>query len=73
MTTVAAIEAAIERLPRRDQTRLSAWLAERDAQLWDRQMEEDAAAGRLDAVFAKAEKEIAAGKTRPLRELLDHR
>ena len=37
---------------------------------WDRQMEEDVKAGRLDRLFAKAEADIAAGRTKPLEEFL---
>lgn len=38
--------------------------AEDDA--WDRQMTEDAEAGRLDGLVAKAKREYAAGTMRPL-------
>ena len=37
---------------------------------WDRQMEENVKAGRLDRLFAKAEADIAAGRTKPLEEFL---
>jgi hypothetical protein len=42
-----------------------AWLSSQ------RQIEEDALAGRLDPLWAEAEKEIAEGKARPLDEPLD--
>ncbi len=36
------------------------------AELWDRQIEEDLEAGRLDALLAEVEKEHAAGLSQPL-------
>ena len=37
---------------------------------WDRQIEADAKAGRLDHLFAQAEADIAAGRIKPLDEVL---
>ena len=37
---------------------------------WDRQIEEDVKSGRLDKLFAQAEADIAAGRTKPLEEFL---
>jgi hypothetical protein len=71
--TVEEIQAAVLRLPRAEATRLAAWFVERDAALWDQQIEADAASGRLDAVWSVAEADIAAGRVRPLDELLDDR
>lgn len=64
MSTVEEIEQAIEQLPPREQTRLTAWLLKRDREKWDRQMNKDAAAGRLDFLFEEAEVERKAGKLR---------
>jgi hypothetical protein len=72
MTRVERIEAEIAKLPPEDFRRLVRWLAERYAEAWDKQIEEDAAAGRLDPLWRDAEKEIAAGESRPLDDLLDH-
>lgn len=72
MSSVVEIEQAITRLTREQFVELERWFAEQRSLLWDRQIEEDATAGRLDALWAEAEKEIAEGKTRPLDELLDH-
>jgi hypothetical protein len=43
-----------------------AWFLEYDWAAWDRQIERDAQAGRLDALAAKALRDHAAGKTKPL-------
>jgi hypothetical protein len=58
MSTVEEIEAAIEKLPRKDVARLTRWLIEYDAQIWDKQLEADAKSGRLDKLWKKAEKEL---------------
>jgi hypothetical protein len=43
-----------------------AWFLEYDWAAWDRQIERDAASGRLDDLAAKALRDHAAGKTTPL-------
>jgi hypothetical protein len=62
METLQELEAAVARLPREDLVRFRAWLDEYEATLWDRQLEEDVAAGRLDALRAEALAELDAGR-----------
>ena len=64
MKTVEEIEHEIQELPVPDVARLSAWLSEYDGKVWDRQMDEDAASGKLDSLFEESEKERKAGKLR---------
>ena len=66
MTKLEQIEKEIAALSREDRAKLAEWLAEFQAEQWDRQIEEDAKSGRLDRFIDKAKREIAAGKTRPL-------
>jgi hypothetical protein len=73
MSTVQEIETAIADLPRGDFLSLVDRLRARHADEWDRQIAEDAGAGRLDTLWDEARREIAAGKTRPLHEVLDDR
>ncbi len=40
-------------------------------QKWDRQMEEDLATGKLDALIGKAEADIAANNVRDINKILD--
>ena len=54
MNTVQAIEQAIQRLPEPDLVELRQWFAEFNETLWDRQIERDAKAGKLDALAAEA-------------------
>jgi len=48
MTQIEAIQAEIESLSSEDFVRLREWIAQRDWQNWDRQIERDSAAGKLD-------------------------
>ena len=66
MTTVAEITGAVKRLPKRDLARFRKWFSEYDARVWDRQLESDAAAGRLDAVVREAKRDFRAGRTKTL-------
>jgi hypothetical protein len=71
MSTVAEIEAAISNLPPQDFAQVRDWLLERDNLLWDKQIEEDAAAGRLDYVITEIEDDIADGRVKPLNEVIN--
>jgi hypothetical protein len=62
MTSVLEIEQAIERLMPTDRAKIAAWLARKDAQDWDAQTDADAAAGKLDFLFEKADAEGRAAK-----------
>ncbi len=64
--SLTEIEAAITELTSKDLDVLISWLAEHHARVWDRQIEEDLEAGRLDAVLAEVDKEYEAGRAEPL-------
>ncbi|MEM0964203.1 MAG: hypothetical protein AAGK21_16875 [Bacteroidota bacterium] len=64
--SVQEIEAAITKLTPDQLAALGAWFDEYRADAWDRQIEADAEAGRLDGLIREAQAEIAAGRTRPL-------
>lgn len=66
MNTVEEITAAIEQLSIEDVARIRAWLAGYSERLWDKQIERDAQAGRLDSLIDSALEEYRAGRTRPL-------
>jgi hypothetical protein len=57
MSTVQEIEAAIERLPTGVLARLAEWVVARHHTEWARQIDEDAASGKLDFLFSEAEAE----------------
>ena len=58
--SVKEIEAAISQLPAKEVTELMSWLAEHHAPVWDKQIEHDLEAGRLDALLAEVDKEYEA-------------
>ena len=64
MHSVEEIERAVEQLTPPDLARLTAWIEARLHAQWTRQMNEDAAAGKLDFLFQEAESERKAGELR---------
>jgi hypothetical protein len=62
MSTVQEIEEAIRQLSPQDRAILCSRLAETDAADWDRQLEADAAAGRLDWLAEEARQDLKAGR-----------
>ena len=54
MSTVKDIEEAVLTLSTTELAAFREWFAEFDAEAWDRQIERDAAAGRLDALADEA-------------------
>ncbi|MEX0718628.1 MAG: hypothetical protein WD066_18690 [Planctomycetaceae bacterium] len=63
MSPVSEIEAAIRGLTREELALFREWFFEFDAESWDRQLEQDVAAGRLDAFANKAIRERRAGRS----------
>jgi hypothetical protein len=61
MNTVEEIEMAAERLAPSDFDRLASWVSARYHDLWKRQMEQDADAGKLDFLFDEADAERKSG------------
>jgi len=72
MNALPEIETAIKQLPENDVCQLDRWLPNYLNEKWDRQMEADLATGRLDALMAKAEADIAAHNVRNIDEILDN-
>ncbi len=64
MSTVDEIEAAIVGLPPEQFWQLTDRLIARRNEEWDRQMDENARAGRLDFLFTEADEERQAGTLR---------
>jgi hypothetical protein len=74
--TVERIADEVKSLPRAQLDELLAWLAEYELQRpdeWDKAMERDSQpGGRLQDAIDRARKDIAAGRTKPLDEVLDN-
>jgi len=66
MTTIQAIEQAIQQLPAQELAEFRRWFTQFDEAAWDAQIEADAAAGKLDALAAEAVAEYSTGKAREL-------
>lgn len=66
MTRLEAIEEQIRALSPGELAELRNWLLEHDWSEWDRQIERDSAAGKLEKLFAKARADHADGKSTKL-------
>ena len=66
MTTVADLQKAILSLSDSEYAELRNWLIYEDSERWDRELEEDAKAGRLDALAASIFKAKEEGNLTPL-------
>ena len=65
MSTVEEIETAIGELPRDQLFRLITWIKDRYEIEWDRQIEADVKAGKLEQFAHEALSEYRAGRTSP--------
>ncbi|MDQ6695717.1 MAG: hypothetical protein M3014_15120 [Chloroflexota bacterium] len=63
---IKEIELAIAELPKSDLAELTTWFEEFLAQSWDKKIEGDVQAGRLDALLQQVEDEFDAGRYQPL-------
>ena len=66
MTKVESLEREVEQLTPDELAAFRAWFVERDWQAWDRELEDDVAAGRLDALASEALAEFERGETKEL-------
>jgi uncharacterized membrane protein YccC len=60
------LENAVTRLPAEELATFARWFEEYLAESWDRQIEEDIRAGRLEEAGRRADAEFDAGRCRPL-------
>jgi hypothetical protein len=63
MTKLEDIEDAVTKLSDEERKKLRAFLDELEADAWDRQIERDARAGKLDKLASKALADYKAGRT----------
>ena len=64
--SIQEIETAVAQLPNPELAQFTAWFEEYQADLWDKQIEQDALSGRLDTLAEQAHREFEAGHCRPL-------
>ena len=74
--TVEKIADEVKALPEKELDEFLSWLADYELQnpdRWDREIERDSQpGGRLDAVLHRVREDIAAGRTKPLDEVIDN-
>ena len=66
MTKLEQIEKSVAELSPEELKAFAAWFEALQADMWDRQMEADEKAGRLDKLAERALADHRAGRTRPL-------
>jgi hypothetical protein len=64
--TIAELEKAVTELSEQELIRFREWFDEYYADMWDKQIEEDIKAGRLDNLLAEVDEEYNAGSSKPL-------
>jgi uncharacterized membrane protein YccC len=60
------LESAVTHLPNEELAAFANWFEEYLADAWDRRIEEDIRAGRLDAAGRRADADFEAGRCKPL-------
>lgn len=66
MSTITEIENAVQKLPSDQLGAFREWFLQFDAEVWDRQFEEEARAGRLDALAEEALCDLREGRCKTL-------
>ncbi|MDD3581464.1 MAG: hypothetical protein PHW74_10630 [Desulfobacca sp.] len=66
MSKVEQPKKAIEALPEEEFVLLRKWFSEKDWERWDKELEADSEAGKLDFLMAEAREEKLKGKLRDL-------
>jgi hypothetical protein len=66
MSKIDVLKAEIERLPNKELAELFRWLSDKDWERWDREIEADSQAGRLDFLVREAREEKAQGTLKDL-------
>ena len=69
MTTIPEIQQAIMNLSEADYTKLCRWVLDHDWERWEREFDEDAKAGKLNALAAEALEAKARGELKDLQDL----
>jgi hypothetical protein len=66
MSEVEQLESRVQHLSPEDLAKFRAWFLEFDARVWDKEIEEDLKAGKLNGLIAEALADYKAGKARDL-------
>jgi hypothetical protein len=66
MTTVETIEQQVKKLNPEELAEFREWFLAYEWESWDRQLERDTKAGKLDELMQKAREHRAGGRTKPI-------
>ena len=66
MSKVEELKTEIERLPQEEFTELVRWVSEKDWERWDKEIESDSKAGKLDFLIRETHAEKAKGTLKDL-------
>ena len=66
MTTVKALEQQVKKLTPEELAEFRDWFFDYEWETWDRQLERDVKAGKLDDLARKARDHHTAGRTKPI-------
>ena len=66
MSKIDELKAEIEKLPNQDVSELLRWLSEKDWEIWDKEIEADSQAGKLDFLVREAHDEKAKGRLKEM-------
>ena len=66
MSKIEELEQKVQALSPEELAQFREWFLEFDWAAWDKQLERDVRAGKLDAMAEKALRDHAAGKTKPV-------
>lgn len=66
MSKIEQLEQQVQSLSKEELAQFREWFLEFDWAMWDRQLERDVAAGKLDALADKALRDHASGKSTPV-------
>jgi hypothetical protein len=66
MSDLEELEHKIKNLPTEDLSKFRAWFIEFDHLLWDKQIEADSKAGKLQGIISEALADFQAGKAREI-------
>ena len=66
MIRMEELEGQMKTLSSNELQELRAWLVEYDAEVWDRQFQDDAVSGRLDSLADQALKDFSEGRSTDL-------
>jgi hypothetical protein len=64
--SLGELESAVTKLPAAELAAFTRWFEEYLAEVWDRQIEQDTQAGRLEEAGRRADAEFEAGRCKPL-------